>query len=355
MKKLDKYIGFTVLAGILIVLLVLVGLFSFFSFIDEVDDIGKHHYGLWQAIQYVILEIPRHIYDVFPSAVLLGSLLGLGQLANNSELTVMRAAGISILRITFSVLKFGLILTIIAMIIGETLAPVSGQYAKTMRTVAQSQGQAVGFSLQGFWARDGKDFINIYTIFPDGGFGGIKLYEFDTEQRLKTLISADSAYYENGEWLLNNVTKVKFAENKVTREYLKTATWNAVLNPELIKIVKIRPRNLSSLGLYKYIDYLEQNGQRTAQYELAFWTRLSYPLVSAAMIFLAIPFIFFLLRTVSIGQRVLVGAILGIVFHMLNQASGNIGLVYGFSPIISAFAPAILFSLLAIVLMRRVV
>jgi lipopolysaccharide export system permease protein len=355
MKILDKYIGFTVISGILIVLLVLVGLFSFFSFIDEVDDIGKQNYGLWQAIQYVVLEIPRNIYDVFPSAVLLGSLLGLGQLANNSELTAMRAAGISILRIAFSVLKFGLILTVIAMIIGETLAPVSGEYAKTMRTLAQSQGQQIGFSRQGFWARDGDNFINIYTIFPDGGFGGIQLYEFDSEQRLKTLISASSAYYENREWLLNNVTKVEIAANKVTRQYLKTATWNAVLNPDLIKIVKVQPRNLSSLGLYKYIDYLKQNGQRTAQYDLAFWTRLSYPLVSIAMIFLAIPFVFGSLRTVSIGQRVLVGAMLGILFHMLNQASGNIGLVYGISPIISALLPAIWFSLLAIVLMRRVI
>jgi len=354
MKKLDKYIGFTVLAGILIVLLVLVGLFSFFSFIDEVDDIGKQNYGLWQAIQYVVLEVPRHIYDVFPSAVLLGSLLGLGQLANNSELTVMRAAGISILRVAFSVLKIGLLLTVIAMIIGETLAPVSGEYAKNIRAVAQ-QGDQIGFSRQGFWARDGDDFINIYTIFPDGGFGGIQLYEFDSEQRLKTLISADSAYYENGEWLLNNVTKVQIEANKVTRQYLKTATWNAILNPDLIKIVKVRPRNLSSLGLYKYIDYLEQNGQRTAQYELALWTRISYPLVSTAMIFLAIPFVFGSLRTVSIGQRVLVGAMLGILFHMLNQASGNMGLVYGISPIISALLPAILFSLLAIILMRRVV
>jgi len=354
MKKLDKYIGFTVLAGILIVLLVLVGLFSFFSFIDEVDDIGKQNYGLWQAIQYVVLEVPRHIYDVFPSAVLLGSLLGLGQLANNSELTVMRAAGISILRVAFSVLKIGLLLTVIAMIIGETLAPVSGEYAKNIRAVAQ-QGDQIGFSRQGFWARDGDDFINIYTIFPDGGFGGIQLYEFDSEQRLKTLISADSAYYENGEWLLNNVTKVQIEANKVTRQYLKTATWNAILNPDLIKIVKVRPRNLSSLGLYKYIDYLEQNGQRTAQYELALWTRISYPLVSTAMIFLSIPFVFGSLRTVSIGQRVLVGAMLGILFHMLNQASGNMGLVYGISPIISALLPAILFSLLAIILMRRVV
>ena len=355
MKILDKYIGFTVLAGILIVLLVLVGLFSFFYFIDEIDEIGKQGYGLWQAIQYVILVIPRHTYEVFPSAVLLGSLLGLGQLANNSELTVMRAAGVSILRIAFSVLKMGLILTVIAMIIGETLAPVSGEYAKTMRTLALSQGQQIGFSRQGFWARDGDNFINIYTMFPDGGFGGIQLYEFDSKQRLKTLISANSAYYENQEWLLNNVTKVQIGATQVTRQYLKTTTWNAILNPDLIKIVKVQPRNLSSLGLYKYINYLKQNGQRTAEYELAFWTRISYPIVCTAMIFLAIPFVFGSLRTVSIGQRVLVGAMLGILFHMLNQASGNIGLVYGISPIISALSPAILFALLAIILMRRVV
>ncbi len=358
MKKIDKYIGITVLAGILIVLLVLVGLFTFFSFIDEVDDIGKQRYGLWEAIQYVSLEIPRYIYELFPTAALLGSLLGLGALANHNELTVMRAAGISILRIALSGLKIGLGLTIIAMLIGETLAPSSGQYAHNMRSTAQSDQehqQMVFSSRYGFWAHDGNDFINIRTIYPDGGFGIISLYQFDENQHLRGLTYARKAYYQNGQWLLKDVEKNNIDVNRVTRQYLETTTWEAILKPELVKIVVIRPQQLSSLGLYKYIDYLKQNGHRTTQYELAFWTRLSYPLVSITMTLLAIPFVFGSLRTVSVGQRILVGALLGVGFHMLNQATGNIGLVYGIHPALSALLPPFAFLGFAIFMMRRVV
>lgn len=358
MKQIDKYIGKTVLAGILIVLLVLVGLFTFFSFIDEIDDINKQGYGLWQVIQYVTLEIPRHIYDVFPSAALLGSLLGLGMLANNSELTVMRAAGVSIVRIAVSVLKVGLVLTIVTMLIGETLAPMGGQYANNMRAIATStnENQQVGFSgRSGFWARDGHDFVNIHSIFPNGRFGWISLYEYDAQQRLRTITYAKYALYKDGQWLLEEVTRNNFEATQVTRQYLPSTTWDAILNPDLVEIVNVRPHKLSSLGLYKYIEYLRQNGQRTAQYELAFWTRISYPLVGITMILLAIPFVFGSLRSVSVGQRILVGALLGIGFHMLNQATGNIGLVYGISPVLSALLPPILFLVIAIVLMRRVV
>jgi lipopolysaccharide export system permease protein len=356
MKKIDRYIGQSVLGGILLVLLVLVGLFTFFAFIDEIDDIGKQRYELWHAIQYVVLEIPRHIYDLFPSAALLGSLVGLGVLANNSELTVMRAAGVSMLRISLAVLKVGLTLTLLAMLIGETLAPRSGQYAHSMRAVAQSehQNQQMVFSTRyGFWARDGSDFINVRTIYPDGGFGTISLYEFDDKQRLQALTYARTAYYQDGQWLLKGVEKNILSDNQVTRQFLESVTWDAILKPELIKMVVISPYKLSSLGLYNYIQYRQQNGQRTAQYELALWTRLSYPLVGVTMILLAIPFVFGSLRTVSIGQRILVGALLGVGFHMLNQAVGNSGLVYGLHPAISAFLPPLVFLMLAIVMMRH--
>ncbi len=358
MKILDKYIGQTVLSGILIVLLVLVGLFTFFEFIDEIDDIGKERYGLWQAIQYVALEVPRYIYDLFPSAALLGSLLGLGMLANNSELTVMRATGISTVRIIVSILKVGLLLTVFIIIIGEFVAPEAGQYANNMRATAQSEHESqriVFLTRYGFWSRDQVDFINIRTIYPDGGFGGITLYEFDIEHKLKSITRAKHAFYENGQWLLKEVDKHIIESTQITRQYLDSVVWKAILSPELVKIVVISPHKLSSIGLYKYIGYLRQNGQRTDKYELAFWSRLGYPLVCITMIFLATPFVFGSLRTVSIGQRILVGALIGVAFHMLNQTMSNMGLVYNIHPAISALLPPILFLVIAITLMRRIV
>jgi lipopolysaccharide export system permease protein len=358
MKIVDRHITVTVLSATLIVLLILVGLFAFFSFIDELDDIGKQRYGLQQVIQYVVLEIPQHIYDLFPSAVLLGSLLGLGILANHNELTVMRAAGLSILRIVSAVMRIGLLITLLVMLIGETLAPLSQQYAYQVRAIAQSEHehQQIVFSNRyGFWARDGNDFINITTIFPDGGFGGITLYQFDEQQHLQTVTYARKAYYQNAQWLLEQVEKNYLQADQVTREYLENSTWNAVLKPELIKIVVIHPHQLSSLGLYKYIQYLKHNEQQTAQYEFAFWTRLTYPLTAITMVILAIPFIFGSLRSVSIGQRVLVGALIGVGFHMLNQAAGNIGLVYGINPILTALLPPLLFLVVALFLAQRVI
>ncbi|MBE9562171.1 MAG: LPS export ABC transporter permease LptG [Proteobacteria bacterium] len=358
MKTLDRYIGKTVLSGILIVLLILVGLFTFFEFIDEIDDIGKERYGLSEAIQYVALEIPIFIYNLFPYAALLGSLLELGMLANNSELTVMRATGISTVRIVISILKVGLVLTVLVMLIGEFIAPKAGQYANNMRAIAQSeheQQRMVFLTNYGFWSRDKLDFINIRTIYPNGGFGGITLYEFNSEQRLKSITKAKNAFYENGQWLLKKVEKHTIEPTQVTRQFLDTVVWKAILSPELVKIVVIRPHKLSSIGLYKYIQYLHKNGQRTAKYELAFWTRLGYPLVCITMIFLATPFVFGSLRTVSVGQRVLVGALIGVVFHMLNQTMGNMGLVYNIYPAVSALFPPILFLAVTIVLMRRVI
>ncbi|OQW95623.1 MAG: LPS export ABC transporter permease LptG [Beggiatoa sp. IS2] len=356
MTKIKKYIGQTLLINILLVLLVLVGLFTFFSFINEVDDIGKQNYGVWQAVQYVLLETPRNIYSLFPTAALLGSLAGLGMLANHNELTAMRAAGISIADIAIAVLRLGLTLMLVAMVIGEVVAPRSEQYATNMRAIAQSERQQMVFSTRyGFWARDGNNFINIRTILADGGFGDVTLYEFDDNRRLQAIVHGAVAYYRNERWFLEDVEKTQFDTTQVNKVHLAETFWKAILNPDLVKIVVVYPEKLSSLGLYKYIQYLQKSEQNSEKYELALWTRLSYPLINIVMILLAVPFVFGSLRSVSIGQRLLVGALLGISFHMLNQISGHFGLVYGLNPIVSALTPSLLFLGLAVVLMRRVI
>jgi lipopolysaccharide export system permease protein len=356
MRKLDKYIGHEVLIGIALVLVVLVGLFTFFSFIHEVNEIGKQRYGIWEAVQFVLLEVPHNIYDVFPISVLLGSLIGLGSLASNSELTVMRAAGVSVLRITFSTLRVGLGLTLVVMAIGEFVAPYTEQAATELRSLAQSESEQMVFnSWYGFWARDGENFINIRRILPNGTFGDVSLYSFDTHQKLNSLVRARTAEYHQGHWQLNEVQKTLFEDSKVRQEQLASFTWNAQLSPELVKIVVLNPYNLSSFDLIKYIDYLSGSEQRTLPYELAFWTRVTYPLISIAMMCIAIPFIFGSLRTVSIGQRILVGALIGIGFYMFNQTMGSVGLVYELNPMLSALFAPVLFSGVALWMMRRVI
>jgi lipopolysaccharide export system permease protein len=365
MKILDRYLGIATFFGIIIVLFVLTALFTFFTFIEEMKDIGKNDYGLIQAIQYVLSLTPRLIYDLFPTSVLLGTLLGLGALANNNELTVIRASGVSILRITVATLQVSLILTMLVMLIGETIAPNLEQQAREARANNQSgqPGQMLAFAQRwrGFWGQEetssGYDFINIQRMSIDDWFADISLYRFDAQKQLQSIIYARNAQYEaqHKRWRFYQAEQIQFTPLGVTKTNLAEYTWYANLNPELVKHLVVQAERLSSFGLYKYIQYLQRNNLhgQAREYELALWSRLSYPLISITMLFLAIPFIFGSLRQVAIGERILLGAFLGVGFYMLNKTVAYASLVYLWHPIPSAVLPPLLFIILAIYLMKR--
>ena len=358
MNILDRYIARSVALSLGLVLLVLVALFLLFTFIDEVDQIGKGRYGTLEALLFVCLLIPRRIYEFFPMAALLGTLIGLGILANHGELTVMRAAGLSILRIFWAVMKLGILLMIVVVVLGESIAPRSEQYARNMRTAAQSE-QAALHTGGGLWARDGDHFIHIRGIQPGGQLQGLSLYELDDQHRLQALTTADAAQYYQGdqqEWVLENLARTQLYQDGSSRvEQMTWDNWDSLLNPHLIRVLILEPARLSVTELSQYIAYLRTNNLAAAPYELAFWQRLVYPLATAVMIFPAVPFVFGSIRSVSMGRRVFTGALLGISFYALNQATGQVALLYDFSPILSALLPPLLLLGFGLILTARII
>ncbi len=353
MQILDRYIGRSVLWSTFITLTVLLTLFTFFAFMDEVGDIGKGNYGTWQAVQYVLLTVPKLAYQLFPVAALIGCTIGLGVLASNSELTVMRAAGVSLGRIVWSVMKVGLLIVIVSLVIGEGIAPVAEERAQTLRSVAKSDKLDLG-GRSGFWARDGDSFVNVRNFLPGKRLGGVTLYTFDGEQQLTRMLYAESAVYQDGRWMLENITSSEVSFEGVTVQRIDTESWNTRLSPDLLSVVTVKPNTLSIMGLYDYVSYLRENGLDAAVYEQALWGKAVAPLVTGVMVFLAIPFVFGPLRSVSIGHRILVGTLVGIGFHLLNQMFGYLGLVVGIYPALTAVLPLVLALGTGFWLMRRI-
>lgn len=353
MKILDRYLGMAVASSTLVVMLVLIALFFFVDLVDQLGDIGKGNYGLTEAIQYLLLIQPRNIYTVFPLAALLGNLLGLGWLASNSELLVIRAAGVSLVQISLSVMKVGLLMIVAVLLIGEVVAPVSEQYAQTRRSIAISDRITLKTDY-GFWTRDGLSFINIRTVLPGQRLGNINIYEFDGQHRLRVVTHASKAHFTKGRWMLKDIIQSHISDDGVDTQRLARASWESLLNPDLINLLSVTPERLSTWDLYKYIDYLHANGQEAKPYEMAFWTRLTWPLSTAIMTFLAIPFVFGSLRTVGMGQRMLTGSLVGIGFYLFNQTFGKVGLIYNFNPLLSTLLPIILFFVVSLILVRKV-
>lgn len=349
---LDRYIGRAVLTAILGVLLLLLVLIGFFEVVAELEDV-ELGYTTGMAYTYVLLGLPRYSYELFPVATLLGSLIGLGMLAGNSELMAMRAAGVSIARIVIAVLKAGLLVLIAVVLIGEYLAPLAEQQAQRLKVEGLS-GQISLKTRYGFWSRDGNTFINIRQVLPDAQLADLSLYEYDGQARLQRVIFAKRAVYRSDAWVLQGVSMSSFEDERIQVSKRDELAWQTRLEPSSLDVLRVKPHMLAAWDLWRYIDYLRSNGQASSSYEVAFWGKLAAPLVALVMLILSIPFVFGSLRSVGVGQRIFVGTMLGIVFYLLNRAFSYMAVVYSFDALFATALPLLLFFGLAMWLFRQV-
>lgn len=265
MKILNHYIGRTVSFGILVVMMVLLSFYTFIALVGEMERVGTGHYGILEALIYVLFTLPKRIYELFPVTALIGTLVGLGGLAANSELTAIRAAGVSVISLGKSVMRVGAALMITVILIGELIAPDLEQYATRERAIAL--GQQIAMKGQsGFWARDGDSFINIRRIHPGGRLSDLTIYQLDENHRLKTQTQAAMATYYNGSWQLAGIMRHRISSEGISSEYIPQAQWQSLLSPALLEVVMVRPDALSIIGLYHYVQYLNDNRLDTSGY-----------------------------------------------------------------------------------------
>ncbi|WP_152225389.1 LPS export ABC transporter permease LptG [Pseudomonas sp. SCB32] len=353
MRKLDRYIGITVFISILAVLGVILGLAELFAFVDQLGQINDT-YTLVDALKFVLLTAPSRAYDMLPMAALIGCLVGLGTLASNSELTIMRAAGVSLQRIVWAVMKPMLVLMCAGILLGEYVVPYTETMAQNDRALAQSGG-GVTNSTSGLWHRQGREFIQINVVRSDGVLLGVTRYDFDEARRLQTSSFAKRARFRDNQWVLENVTTTVLHMDEKRSEVREAQyePWNIQLTPQLLNTVVMEPEALSISGLWSYIHYLEDQGLSANRYWLAFWTKILQPAVTAALVLMAISFIFGPLRSVTLGQRVFTGVLVGFSFRIAQDLLGPSSQVFNFPPLLAVLVPAAICAFLGALLLRR--
>ncbi|NUT89160.1 LPS export ABC transporter permease LptG [Pseudomonas corrugata] len=351
MVKLDRYIGSSVFMAILAVLGIILGLATLFAFIDEMSDVSDT-YTLADVASYVLLTAPRRLYDMLPMAALIGCLIGLGSLASNSELTIMRAAGVSVGRIVWAVMKPMLVLMLVGVLIGEYIAPATENTAQANRSLAQGGGDAQS-AKHGLWHRQGDEFIHINSVQPNGILYGVTRYRFDEQRHMLSSSFAKRAQFAEDHWQLSDVTTTLFHEKNTEVVASPQERWDVAISPQLLSTVVMAPESLSITGLWGYIHYLADQGLNNGRYWLAFWVKVLQPLVTAALVLMAISFIFGPLRSVTLGQRVFTGVLVGFTFRIAQDLLGPSSLVFGFSPLFAVLVPAGVCALAGLWLLRR--
>jgi lipopolysaccharide export system permease protein len=351
MRKLDHYIISTVAASTLLVLMVVLSLDLVFGFIAELEEL-KNDYQVVEALQFIVTTLPRRIYDYLPMAAFIGSLVGLGALANSSELTVIRAAGVSTRRIVWSAMKPAIAVVIVGLFLGEYVAPYTEKIAQSQRAVAQGTGSSLG-SKRGVWHREGNTFMHFNAVEPNGELHGVTLFEYTNEGWLQSASFAKRAIYHRGGWLLEDVNETVMTEMGSSVLNHNTLDWETELSPEVLGVLVIKPDNLSISGLYTYSSYLVEQGLNASIYLMSFWKKVLRPLTTAALVLVAISFVFGPLRSVTMGFRVFTGIIVGLIFKYMQDLLGPSSLVFGFDPVFATLSPIAISLVLGFYLLRR--
>lgn len=351
MHKIDGYVMRTVGGAMFLVMVVVLSLDVIFAFIAELED-TRNDYTTLQALWYVFLTLPRRIYDYLPLGAFMGCLVGLGAMASSSELTVIRAAGVSLKRIVWSAMKPALVVVMLGVAIGEYVAPHTERIAQSQKAVALGAGSNVA-SAEGVWHREGNTFMHLNAVQPNGVLHGVSLFQFDDQRQLQVASFARRAIYQGDHWLLEDVTSTTIEDDRTVRDQSARLRWDTGLSPDVLSVLIVKPENLSMTGLFTYASYLGEQGLSAAPYWLAFWKKALMPLGTAVMVLVAMSFVFGPLRSVTMGFRVFTGLLVGLLFKYMQDLLGPMSMVYGFNPMIAVLAPIIINGIVGAVLMRR--
>ena len=356
MQIIDRHLRKAIMGQFILVLSVLMSLFIFITFIDELGSINRGSYGLLKIAQFVVLSVPKILYEVFPIAALIGAILGLSALAKDSELIILRSVGVSVARIVVSTLKVGVLLGIIAIILGEFIAPVSETKALRVRAEA-IQSNVKQKSDFGLWMRDESSYISIGEVLPDLTLLNVKIFEFDQDTKLRHLSRAKQGTYDDGtkRWVLNNLNRTLIDPDRAFADQIKVAKWETKVDPQILRVFLIKPEQLSMNQLLKYIDHLNENNQETNIYKLSFWLKVVAPFTTLAMLVLAVPFVFKQVRSGGLGKSLFLGIMMGLGFFILTRAFGYFVLLYNIPPFVGAIIPTIIVLLVSTFMIKRVV
>ncbi|MBN8503276.1 MAG: LPS export ABC transporter permease LptG [Burkholderiales bacterium] len=354
MRTVRRLLYRDILVAVAFVTLAFMSLFFFISFVEELERLRRGA-PAWHAALLAALELPTHLYDVFPIMVLIGSVFTLARLAQTSEFTILRTGGLgpgralgllSLLATGFAAFTF---------VVGDWLVPLADQQAERARA---SWSGGVVQRAGGAWLKDklvdaegqGRWFtVNVQGASLDGRVKGVRLFEFDAQGRLvQRWLAAEGRVTGDGEWQLQKVERTHWPtagsiKSEVQADQLSALTWRSNLSLGVVNAALLKASNMSTLELFRYTRHLAQQEQAAQRYEIQFWRKALYPFACFVMAALALPFAYLHARNGGISARVFGGIMLGISFVLLDYLTGHLGTLQNWTPWVVALAPSLLY------------
>jgi lipopolysaccharide export system permease protein len=361
MKTVRRLLYRDIASAVVFVALAFLSLFFFIDFVDELDAIGRNGYTLGYALLSGLFDVPGHFYELFPIAVLIGTIFALARMAQSSEFTILRTGGLGPGRALGLLSALGVLFALVTFGVGDYLAPASERAAVELKA-RFSGGRALGST--GAWLKDRRTLadgsernvsVNVLRTTPDGVLEGVRIFEFDSDSRLVTRVAAGHARIGKGQWSLDDAEVTDWPVAAALSDIMPVRverhdrlSWPSALDAGVVAAAVLPVSTMSTLELWRYSQHLSSQEQATSRHAIQFWKKALYPLACLVMVALALPFAYLQARAGGISYKVFGGILLGISFVLLNNVAGHLGVLRDWTPWIVAAAPSTLYLMLSL-------
>jgi lipopolysaccharide export system permease protein len=327
----------------------LVLIYAVVLFFQKMDTFIKNQAPFHLIFEYLLYKVPELTFQwTLPYSILLSTLLTLGTLSRHSEITAMKAGGVSLYRITVPLLFIALVIGVFSFFGNDYLVPVANQRTKYLLDVKVRKEQPSSFFKNyKIWYHSGQRIFNIQLLDPGAKvLKGFTLFQFDPDFHCVQRVDAREARWIKGKWIFYDGAERAFGENgSVQILPFKEKEFPLQENWESFQNIELQSRQMSYGELRNYIERIRSAGYDATRYMVDLYSKLSYPFLNLIMVFIGIPFALKTGRSggiaLSIGISIMIGFAYAVTFYIF-LALGNSGII---PPLFAAWTPTVVVGL----------
>ena len=348
MSILDRYIAAAWLRLLALCLGSFVAVYLVLDMMDKIPRFIRSGGSAGDMIAFFICKLPEMVGQTASFSILMATLLTLGLLSRNSEITAMRSCGVSLLRISMPMLALGLLASLLLLLNAELVVPKSYERMDYLERVAiKKQGVNAVFKRNNIWFRSEAMIVQARLFEPgEKTLKGVVIWNVDSSMNLLGRIDAESAAFRNGSWILKNAVLKDFKKDTgFTVRRVPAMNIALKLKIDDLKVLDNNADNLSYRKLKEYADNLRRGGYQAFRYLTMMHTKFSAPFAAFVMVILGIPFALRNSRSGGVALGIGASVVIGFAYFIVNAVLLSYGRSGVLPPVVAAWGANFLFVL----------
>jgi lipopolysaccharide export system permease protein len=321
--------------------------------------VSEEHAPFWAAIVYFLWQMPGVVLLVIPMAMLLGTLLAMQRLSSDSEITALKAGGISLARIVTPLLVGGFLLSLVSLVIQEDVVPLANDQAAYVRqaVIEHASPALANLSAVTQLPGGGKQ-VTIAGAFDvqTQGLLNVTVIRYDSKGKAQNIVFADRARYVPPTWTFENATTYYFEGDTTTQQSAKTMQVDIGERPNQIAKQSLQitdPQQLSRAEIADRIASGQLSPEQVRHFSAVYASKLALPFAAFVFTLIAVPFGLRPVRGGGTGLGFGLAVAIVFVYYVISTICLSVGSAATWLAVPAAWAPNLLFTLIGVILLRR--